>query len=197
MNEALILGLVFFVLLLLGIPISFAIGTAAVAALLMSLDPSAATTVIAQRMATGLDSFALLAIPFFVLSGQLMNRGGIARRLIDLAKVVVGRFPGGLAYVNVLGSMLFGSISGSAVAAAAAIGGVMTPLMKREGYNREFAAAVNITAAPIGLLIPPSNIMVVYSLASGGVSIAALFLAGYVPGILLGIALMVVVGIIS
>jgi tripartite ATP-independent transporter DctM subunit len=95
--------------------------------------------------------------------------------------------------VNILGSMLFGSISGSAVAAAAAIGGVMTPLMKREGYDRDFSAAVNITSAPIGLLIPPSNIMVVYSLASGGVSIAALFLAGYVPGILLGLALMAVV----
>src|SRR5574343_1787732 len=134
-----------------------------------------------------------LAIPFFILSGQLMNRGGIARRLIDLAKVAVGRFPGGLAYVNILGRMLFGSISGSAVAAAAAIGGVMAPLMRKEGYNREFSAAVNITAAPIGLLIPPSNIMVVYSLASGGVSIAALFLAGYVPGILLGLALMAVV----
>ncbi len=197
MNEALILGVVFAVLLVAGVPISFAIGTAAVAALLMSLDPAAATTVIAQRMATGLDSFALLAIPFFVLAGQLMNRGGIARRLVDLAKVIVGRLPGGLAYVNVLGSMLFGSISGSAVAAAAAIGGVMTPLMKREGYNREFAAAVNITSAPIGLLIPPSNIMVVYSLASGGVSIAALFLAGYVPGILLGLALMVVVAVIA
>ena len=168
MNEALVLGAIFAVLLLAGVPISFAIGTSAVAALLMSLDPAAATTVIAQRMATGLDSFALLAIPFFILAGQLMNRGGIARRLIDLAKVVVGRLPGGLAYVNILGSMLFGSISGSAVAAAAAIGGVMTPLMKREGYNREFAAAVNITSAPIGLLIPPSNIMVVYSLASGG-----------------------------
>jgi tripartite ATP-independent transporter DctM subunit len=197
MNEALILSLVFAVLLLAGVPISFAIGSAAVAALLVSLDPAAATTVIAQRMATGLDSFALLAIPFFILAGQLMNRGGIARRLIDLAKVIVGRLPGGLAYVNVLGSMLFGSISGSAVAAAAAIGGVMTPLMKREGYNREFAAAVNISAAPIGLLIPPSNIMVVYSLASGGVSIAALFLAGYVPGILLGLALMVVVAVIA
>lgn len=195
MNEAIILGLVFAVLLFAGVPISFAIGTAAVAALLMSLDPSAASTVIAQRMATGLDSFALLAIPFFILSGQLMNRGGIARRLIDLAKVIVGRLPGGLAYVNILGSMLFGSISGSAVAAAAAIGGVMTPLMKREGYDRDFAAAVNITSAPIGLLIPPSNIMVVYSLASGGVSIAALFLAGYVPGILLGLALMVVVAL--
>jgi tripartite ATP-independent transporter DctM subunit len=197
MNEALILGLVFAVLLFAGVPISFAIGTAAVAALLMSLDPAAATTVIAQRMATGLDSFALLAIPFFILAGQLMNRGGIARRLIDLAKVIVGRLPGGLAYVNVLGSMLFGSISGSAVAAAAAIGGVMTPLMKREGYDREFAAAVNISAAPIGLLIPPSNIMVVYSLASGGVSIAALFLAGYVPGIALGLALMLIVAVVA
>lgn len=197
MNEALILGLVFAVLLFAGVPISFAIGTAAVSALMMSLDPSAATTVIAQRMATGLDSFALLAIPFFILSGQLMNRGGIARRLIDLAKVIVGRFPGGLAYVNILGSMLFGAISGSAVAAAAAIGGVMTPLMKREGYDRDFSAAVNITSAPIGLLIPPSNIMVVYSLASGGVSIAALFLAGYVPGILLGLALMAVVAVIA
>ncbi len=197
MNEALILAFVFAVLLFAGVPISFAIGSAAVLALLVTLDPAAATTVIAQRMATGLDSFALLAIPFFILSGQLMNRGGIARRLIDLAKVIVGRLPGGLAYVNVLGSMLFGSISGSAVAAAAAIGGVMTPLMKREGYNREFAAAVNITAAPIGLLIPPSNIMVVYSLASGGVSIAALFIAGYVPGILLGLALMGVVAVLA
>ncbi|MDP3072022.1 MAG: TRAP transporter large permease [Opitutaceae bacterium] len=197
MTEALILSLVFAVLLFAGVPISFAIGTAALAALLMSLDPAAATTVVAQRLATGLDSFALLAIPFFILSGQLMNRGGIARRLIDLAKVVVGRLPGGLAYVNVLGSMLFGSISGSAVAAAAAIGGTMAPMMKREGYDREFSAAVNIAAAPIGLLIPPSNIMVVYSLASGGVSIAALFLAGYVPGILLGLALMGVVAVVA
>jgi tripartite ATP-independent transporter DctM subunit len=197
MNEALILALVFAALLFAGVPISFAIGSAAVAALLMSLDPAAATTVIAQRMATGLDSFALLAIPFFILAGQLMNRGGIARRLIDLAKVIVGRLPGGLAYVNILGSMLFGSISGSAVAAAAAIGGTMSPLMKKEGYDREFCAAVNISSAPIGLLIPPSNIMVVYSLASGGVSIAALFIAGYVPGILLGLALMAVVAVIA
>jgi tripartite ATP-independent transporter DctM subunit len=197
MNEAIILALVFAALLFAGVPIAFAIGTAALAALLVSLDAGAASTVIAQRMATGIDSFALLAIPFFILSGQLMNRGGIARRLIDLAKVIVGRLPGGLAYVNVLGSMLFGSISGSAVAAAAAIGGFMGPLMKKDGYNREFSAAVNISAAPVGLLIPPSNIMVVYSLASGGVSIAALFIAGYVPGILLGLALMVVAAVIS
>jgi tripartite ATP-independent transporter DctM subunit len=197
MNEAIILGFVFAVLLFAGVPISFAIGVAAVGALLTSLDPTAATTVMAQRMASGLDSFALLAIPFFILSGQLMNRGGIARRLIDLAKVIVGRLPGGLAYVNVLGSMLFGSISGSAVAAAAAIGGTMAPMMKREGYNREFSAAVNIAAAPIGLLIPPSNVMVIYSLASGGVSIAALFLAGYVPGISLGLALMATIAIVA
>jgi len=197
MNEALILSLVFAVLLLAGVPIAFAIGLAAVFALFASLDPAAASTVIAQRMATGLDSFALLAIPFFILSGQLMNRGGIARRLIELAKVIVGRLPGGLAYVNVLANMLFGSISGSAVAAAAAVGGFMSPLMKREGYNREFSASVNMSSAVTGLLIPPSNIMVIYSLASGGVSIAALFIAGYVPGILLGLALMVVAGVIS
>ena len=197
MPAALVLALVFAVLLFAGVPISFAIGTAAVAALALALDPAPAATVIAQRLATGLDSFALLAIPFFILSGQLMNRGGIARRLVDLAKLAVGRLPGGLAYVNILGSMLFGAISGSAVAAAAAIGGTMTPLMRREGYDRDFAAAVNISAAPIGLLIPPSNIMVVYSLASGGVSIAALFLAGYVPGILLGLALMGMVAFLA
>ena len=197
MSAALVLALVFAVLLFAGVPISFAIGSAAVAALALALDPAPAVTVVAQRLATGLDSFALLAIPFFILSGQLMNRGGIARRLVDLAKLVVGRLPGGLAYVNILGSMLFGAISGSAVAAAAAIGGTMTPLMRKEGYDRDFAAAVNISAAPIGLLIPPSNIMVVYSLASGGVSIAALFLAGYVPGILLGLALMATVAFLA
>jgi len=197
MNEALILSLVFAFLLFAGVPIAFAIGLAAVFALFSSLDPAAASTVIAQRMATGLDSFALLAIPFFILSGQLMNRGGIARRLIELAKVIVGRLPGGLAYVNVLANMLFGSISGSAVAAAAAVGGFMGPLMKREGYDREFSASVNVSSAVTGLLIPPSNIMVIYSLASGGVSIAALFVAGYVPGLLLGFALMLVAAVIA
>lgn len=197
MNEAVILALTFALLLFAGVPIAFAIGLAALAGLVVSLDVAAASTVIAQRIATGIDSFALLAIPFFILSGQLMNRGGIARRLIDLAKVVVGRLPGGLAYVNVLANMLFGSISGSAVASAAAIGGFMAPLMKREGYDRDYCAAVNISSATTGLLIPPSNIMVVYSLASGGVSIAALFIAGYVPGILLGFTLMLVAGVIA
>lgn len=197
MNEALILALIFAVLLFAGVPIAFAIGLSAFAALLVSLDFPAASTVIAQRMATGLDSFALLAIPFFILSGQLMNRGGIARRLIELAKVVVGRLPGGLAYVNVLANMLFGAISGSAVAAAAAIGGFMSPLMRKEGYDRDYSAAVNISSATTGLLIPPSNVMVVYSLASGGVSIAALFIAGYLPGLLLGFALMILAGVLA
>jgi len=197
MNEALVLALVFATLLFLGVPIAFAIGASAFLALLVSLDPAPAATVLAQRMATGIDSFALLAIPFFILAGNLMNRGGIAARLIALAKVVVGRLPGGLAAVNIVANMLFGSISGSSVAAAAANGGIMTPLMVKEGYSREYAAAVNITSATTGLLIPPSNVMVVYSLASGGVSIAALFLAGYVPGILLGLGLIAVAAVIA
>ncbi len=197
MNEALLLAAVFAVLLFAGVPIAYAIGLAAVAALTATLDPASAATVVSQRLATGLDSFALLAIPFFILSGQLMNRGGIARRLIDLAKVIVGGLPGGLAFVNVLANMMFGAISGSAVAAAAAIGGFMSPLLKKDGYNREFGAAVNISSCVTGLLIPPSNVMIVFSLASGGVSIAALFIAGYVPGILLGLALMLVAGVMA
>ncbi len=197
MSEAVVLLVVFGVLLLAGVPIAFTLGLAAFAALAVSLSPGSAATVLAQRLATGLDSFALLAIPFFILSGNLMNRGGIAARLVELAKVVVGRLPGGLAYVNVLANMLFGAVSGSAAAAAAANGGFMAPLMKREGYDRDFGAAVNISSAVTGLLIPPSNVMVVYSLASGGVSIAALFVAGYVPGILLGLVLMLVGGRIA
>jgi tripartite ATP-independent transporter DctM subunit len=148
-------------------------------------------------MATGLDSFTLLAIPFFILAGNLMNRGGIARRLIDFAKALVGTLPGGLAIVNIVASMLFGAISGSAAAAASAIGGMMGPRMRDEGYDRDYAAAVNIAAATTGLIIPPSNVLIVYSLASGGVSIAALFLAGYVPGMLLGLMLMLVAGSIA
>lgn len=194
MTEILVLVLSFMVLLLLGVPIAFCIGISTTLTMLLSIQTMPALTTVAQRMATGLDSFALLAIPFFILAGQLMNRGGVARRLIDLAKALVGMLPGGLAYVNILACMLFGAISGSAAAAAAAIGGFMTPLMSKEGYDKNFSAAVNITSSTTGLLIPPSNILIVYSLASGGVSIAALFLAGYVPGIVVGGALMIVAG---
>ncbi|MGW8180618.1 MAG: TRAP transporter large permease, partial [bacterium] len=182
----------FTALLILGVPISFCIGIATVATLVLSLDSGIAVTTIAQRMAAGLDSFTLLAIPFFILAGQLMHRGGIARRLIDFAKVVAAPYPGGMAYVNIVACMLFGAISGSAVAATAAIGGLMIPLMRRDGYTRGFATAVNITSSTTGLIIPPSNILIVYSLASGGVSVAALFLAGYIPGLLVGLILIIV-----
>lgn len=188
---------VFVFLLVVGMPISFSIGLATIATMLVTIQPLPSVTTVAQRMATGLDSFALLAIPFFILSGQMMNRGGIARRLIEFAKVLVGRLPGGLAMVNIIAAMLFGAISGSAVAAAAAIGGFMVPLMKKDGYDINYSAAVNITSSTTGLIIPPSNIMIVYSVASGGVSIAALFIAGYIPGILMGVGLMIVAGIIA
>jgi len=187
----------FCVLLLSGVPITFSIGLSSILTMLCSIQSLPAVTTIAQRMATAIDSFALLAIPFFILSGLLMNRGGIARRLINFAKVLVGLLPGGLAFVNILAAMLFGAISGSAAAAAAAIGGFMTPLMEKEGYDKNYAAAVNITSATTGLIIPPSNIMIVYSLASGGISIAALFIAGYLPGMLVGLSLMLVSGIVA
>lgn len=187
----------FFSLLLLGVPVAYSIGLSTALAMLLSILPGPAVTTVAQRMATGLDSFTLLAIPFFILAGQLMNRGGIARRLIELAKSLLGTLPGGLAHVNILASMLFGAISGSAVAAASAIGGVMAPVMEREGYDRNYGAAVNITSSTTGLIIPPSNILIIYSLASGGVSIASLFLAGYVPGLVVGGLLMAVAGVLA
>lgn len=195
--EIIVLVLSFVVLLSLGVPIAFSIGISALLTMLVSISPEPAFTTLAQRMATGVDSFALLAIPFFILAGQLMNKGGIATRLIDFAKVMVGSLPGGLAYVNILASMLFGAISGSSVAAASAIGGIMAPRMEKEGYSKPFGAAVNITAATTGMIIPPSNILIVYSLASGGVSIAALFVAGYIPGLVIGLSLMAVAGFIS
>ncbi|MFV0553104.1 MAG: TRAP transporter large permease [Mangrovibacterium sp.] len=180
----------FILLLVVGVPIAFSIGISGILTMLVTIMPLPAATTFAQRMATGLDSFALLAIPFFVLAGNIMNKGGIAIRLINFARVVVGRWPAGLAFVNVFANMLFGAISGSAAASASAIGSIMMPEMNKEGYDKNFSAAVNITSATTGLSIPPSNILIVYSLASGGVSITALFLAGYIPGILTGIGIM-------
>jgi tripartite ATP-independent transporter DctM subunit len=187
----LVLFVSFFALLLLKVPVAYSIGIATTLSLLMNIDSMPGLTTIAQRMTTGIDSFALLAIPFFILAGEIMKRGGIANRLINFAKSLVASLPGGLAYVNVLASMLFGAISGSALAAASAIGSTMTDRMEKEGYPRTFSASVNITASTTGLLIPPSNILIVYALASGGTaSVAALFIAGYLPGILLGFAIM-------
>lgn len=187
----------FFLLLGLGVSISFAIGIASLLTILSTLPFDAAVAVISQKMASGLDSFSLLAIPFFILAGNIMNQGGIAIRLIEFAKVLGGRLPGALAHVNVIANMMFGAISGSAVASAAAVGGTMAPLQKKEGYDPAYSAAVNITSCPTGLLIPPSNTFIVYSLISGGTSIGALFLAGYVPGILMGLGLMLVAGYIA
>ncbi|WP_067582262.1 TRAP transporter large permease [Endozoicomonas ascidiicola] len=187
----------FFVLLGLGVSISFAIGIASLLTILSSLPFDAAVAVISQKMASGLDSFSLLAIPFFILAGNIMNQGGIAIRLIEFAKVLGGRLPGALAHVNVIANMMFGAISGSAVASAAAVGGTMAPLQKKDGYDPAFSAAVNITSCPTGLLIPPSNTFIVYSLISGGTSIGALFLAGYIPGLLMGLSLMLVAGFIA
>tara|TARA_Y100000815_G_C13347390_1_gene502639 strand:- start:3621 stop:4910 length:1290 start_codon:yes stop_codon:yes gene_type:complete len=190
MIEILILVVVFFLLLSIGVPVAWSIGISCMVTIMVSIDSLASFTTIAQRMATGLDSFSLLAIPLFVLAGQIMNQGGIALRLINFAKALIGSLPGGLIYVNVIAAMLFGAISGSAVAATSAIGGILGPFMEKENYSKEFGAAINITSSTTGLIIPPSNVLIVYSLASGGVSIASLFLAGYIPGILMGLALM-------
>ncbi len=198
MDIPLFVLIVSFVLLLyFNVPIAFCIGISTLITVL-SVGGLPAYKIVAQRIATGIDSFALLAIPFFILAGALMGRGGIARRLIDFANVLVGRFRGGLSYVNILTCMLFGAISGSAVAAVSSVGGFMIPLMNQEGYDRDFNVAVSITAATTGLLIPPSNVMIVYSLATGGVvSIAAIFLAGFLPGFLVGVSLMIVSGYLS
>ncbi len=190
-----VLVLSFICLLAMGTPVAWSIAISSLLTMLVSFSAIPAFTTISQRMAAGLDSFALLAIPFFVLSGQLMNRGGIAHRLIAFAKTLVGSLPGGLALINVIGAMMMGAIAGSAMASASAMGSILGPEMEKEGYSKEFGAAVNITSATTGLVIPPSNVLIVYSLASGGVSIAALFLAGYIPGILTGLFLMIVASI--
>lgn len=190
--EIFLLIITFIVLVGIRVPIAWSIGIASLITILFSIDSIAAFTTISQRVATGLDSFSLLAIPFFILAGHIMNSGGIAKRLIAFAKSLVGSLPGGLAHVNIVAAMMFGAIAGSAGAAAAAIGSFMSERMEKEGYSKEYGVAVNVTAATTGLLIPPSNIFIIYSLASGGVSIGALFLAGYIPGILTGLILMAI-----
>ncbi|EIV1739713.1 TRAP transporter large permease subunit [Salmonella enterica] len=187
----------FAIMLAVGVPITFAIGLSSLFSILIALPPDAAISVISQKMTVGLDGFTLLAIPFFVLAGNIMNTGGIARRLVNLAQALVGRLPGSLAHCNILANTLFGAISGSAVASAAAVGGIMSPLQEKEGYSPAFSTAINVASAPIGLMIPPSNVLIVYSLASGGTSVAALFLAGYLPGILTALALMTVAALYS
>jgi len=194
---AVVLFASFGALMVVGVPIAFSIGIAASLTFLLFMSFDQTIFIVAQQMASGLDSFTLLAIPFFILAGNIMNRGGIALRLIEFAKVLGGRLPGSLAHCNVIANMMFGSISGSAVASAAAVGGVMAPLQRKEGYDPAYSAAVNIASSPTGLLIPPSTTLIVYSLITGGTSISALFVAGYLPGALLGLGLMLVAGMIA
>ena len=179
----------FFVMLLAGVPISAGIGIASVITAIMSgMDPAIFALTAAQRCFSGVDSFSLLALPFFSLGGNIMNKGGIAKRLVRLARLLVGWMPGYLAATNVLANMFFGAVSGSSVAATSAMGSIMSPLEKDEGYDPNYSAAVNICSAPTGILIPPSGPLILYSITAGGVSVAALFMGGYLTGILLGLS---------
>lgn len=178
-----ILG-VMLVFLALGVPISYSIGISSLAAILATVSADAAVVTAAQRIFVGMSRFSLTAIPFFILAGNLMNQGGIAGRLVDLVLAVLGRLPGSLLVANVGANALFGAISGSASAAAAAVGSMVRDGEEEQGYDPALCAASNGASAPSGLLIPPSNALITYSLAAGGVSVSALFLAGYVPGIL-------------
>lgn len=179
-QAAIVLVVIFFFMLAMSVPISFSIIASALITIIMFLNPQFGMFISAQKMASGIDSFSMLAVPFFILAGQLMSSGGIARKLINLAMLILGKVPGSLALTNIAGNAMFGSLSGSGIAAATAIGGVMNPLEKEEGYDPGFSAATNIATAPVGQLIPPTNSFIVYSAASGGASVATLFMAGWI-----------------
>lgn len=179
---------VFFTLLLLKVPITFSLGLSAMATALYLHIPLMA---IAQQMVKGISSFSLITIPFFILAGEIMGQGGISRRLVDFSRVLVGRIRGGLAMVDVLACLFFGGLSGSSVADATSIGSIMIPMMEQEGYDKDFAVSVTISSATQGVLVPPSHNMIIYSLAAGGVSISSLFYAGWIPGVFLGLSVMV------
>lgn len=192
MQAALVLVILFAITLALKVPVSFSIITSSLVTIIMFLTPKFGVFTAAQKLVTGIDSFSLLAVPFFILAGQLMSSGGIAHRLIRLAMLVLGKVPGSLALTNIAGNALFGSLSGSGIAAATAIGGVMSPLEKENKYDDGFSAATNIASAPVGQLIPPTNAPIVYSAAAGGTSVATLLMAGWIPGILWAVVCMVV-----
>ena len=185
----LVLGLAFILLTAVGLPISFAVGVASVIGTFLL--PGVDNATIVQRMLTSINTFPLLAVIFFVFSGVLMARGGIARRLVLMAEVLVGWLPGSLAQIVCVASMFFGGVTGSAVAEVSSIGAMMIPAMEKDGYSRRFATAIVLTAATMGPIIPPSIGMIVFAHVAGNVSIAALFLAGVVPGVLIGLSLMV------
>ncbi len=194
---ALILAAAMIFMLVLGVPIAVAIAISSVLAGGYALDFDMMLTTGAQRTFTGVSVFTLIAIPFFILAGNIMNQGGLALRLMNLARVCVGKLPGSYAHTNCLANMMFGAISGSGVAAASAMGTIIGPIAVKDGYTKDFMATINIVSAPTGLLIPPSNVLITYALVSGGTSVAALFLGGYIPGILWGIACMMMATFIA
>lgn len=185
------------ILLALGVPIAISIGFGSLLPMLCVLPFSNSVITSAQSMFRGADNFPLMAITFFILAGNIMNNGGIAIRLVNFAKVLVGRMPAPLAQTNIMANMLFGALSGSGVAAAAAIGGTLGPIERKEGYDPNFVAAVNTASAPTGMLIPPSNTLIVYSTVASGASVAALFIGGYLPGILWGLFCMILVVLLA
>ena len=191
LTTALIMFSVLIVTLILGFPIAISIGISSILAILPSLAFDNTLITGAQRIFSGISNFTLIAIPFFILAGNIMNQGGIAKKLVSFAQSLTGRVPGSLMQTNILANMMFGAISGSSVAACAAMGGILLPMEKEEGYDPILGATVNISTAPTGLLIPPSNSLIVYSLVSGGTSVAALFMAGYIPGVLWGLGCMI------
>lgn len=196
-QSLLIILAVLAVLLVIGVPISYAIGISSLAAILQVVPLNVSVLTAAQRTFVGMSKFSLTAIPFFVLAGNLMNQGGIAKRLVDFVLAILGKLPGSLLVTNAGANALFGAISGSASAAAAAVGSMVKEGEEEQGYDKALCAATNAASAPSGLLIPPSNALITYSLVSGGTSVAALFLAGYVPGIIWAVCCIIVAIIIA
>lgn len=184
----------FVVFILLRMPVIFAIAVSSCITLFYIGIPLQAFI---QQMGKGVDSFSLMAIPFFILSGEIMGAGGISDRLLQAANAIVGRFRGGLSYVNVLASMFFGHLSGSAVADVSSLGSIEIPMMEKGGYDKDFSVAVTVATSCQGVLIPPSHNMIIYSVAAGGVSVGALFMAGLIPGVMLGILMLILCAVIS
>lgn len=191
---AIVMVVLLIVLLALGVPIGVSVGLSSAVSMICMLPGHIAFTTSAQRLFAGSNSFSLIAIPFFILAGNIMNNGGIAIRLVNCAKVLAGRMPAAMAQTNVVANVFFGAISGSGAAAAAAMGGIIGPLEKDEGYDPNYSTAVNVASAPVGMLIPPSNTMIVFSTVAGSVSVSALFMAGYIPGIIWAVGIMLLAG---
>lgn len=193
LETAVLLGS-FFILIIIGVPIAYSLG---ISALLTAFANGIGPVMIVQRIGSGLQVFPLLTIPLFILAGAIMARGGIAKRIVDFAYILVGPFPGGLAIVNCVDSMFFGGVSGSSVADISSTGPIMIPMMVQKGYDRDFATSLTVATSTVGIIIPPSHNIVIFSMVAGGISIGKLFLAGYLPGFLMCLFLAVTCYIVA